>query len=250
MKPAISLCLPCYNNPAGVRRVLDSIVAQSFTNFECIITDDSTDEETKVIVEPFLADRCFAYYHNSQPLGSPENWNYCARLASGDYIKIVHHDDWFSTTDALQQIYEYAMRFPESGFIACGCCNCDTDGRPLGSAVMPDTRFLKRLAKDRTELFYANKLRTPSTTLIRRDVFQSFDPNLIWLVDLEQYMRILEKTSLTFLPVALMNVTATSPGQVTRRCEYSLDINLREYAYVAHRLWGRRIPLRAHCIYS
>lgn len=245
MKPPVSLCVPCYNNPAGVRRVLNSIVAQSFTDFECIITDDSTDDKTKEIVEPFLSDGRFAYHHNPQPLGSPENWNYCVSLASGDYIKLLHHDDWFSAGDALQQLYDCAMRFPESGFIACGCRNCDTAGRPLGAPVMPDARFLKRLARDRTGLFYANKLRTPSATLIRRDVFQPFDPSLIWLVDLEQYMRVLEKTSLAFLPVALVNVTATSPGQVSRRCERSLDINLREHVYVARKLWGARIPLRA-----
>lgn len=240
----VSICIPCYNNPSGVKKLLDSILRQSFDTFECIITDDSTDDRTEKIVKPLLVDGRFMYERNAKPLGSPENWNYCARLAKGAYIKIMHHDDWFSRSDALQQLYDCAVQSPDCGFIACGCNNCDTEGKILGAA-MPDKQLLARLAADRAELFYANALRTPSTTLIRRDVFQPFDPKLVWLVDLEQYMRILKATSLAFLPVSLVNVTVSSPGQITRRCEYSLDVNLQEYAYVANVLWGRSIPPRA-----
>lgn len=240
----VSICIPCYNNPGGVKKLLDSILSQTFGTFECIITDDSADDRTEEIVKPLLADGRFTYVRNAKALGSPENWNYCASLAKGAYIKIMHHDDWFSRPDALQQLYDCAVQSPDCGFIACGCSNCDTEGKIL-DAAMPGKQFLARLAADRTELFYANVLRTPSTTLIRRDLFKPFDTRLVWLVDLEQYMRILEATSLVFLPVSLVNVTVSSPDQITRRCEYSLDVNLQEYVYVANILWGKSVPLRA-----
>lgn len=197
----VSICIPCYNNPGGVKKLLDSILSQTFGTFECIITDDSADDRTEEIVKPLLADGRFTYVRNAKALGSPENWNYCASLAKGAYIKIMHHDDWFSRPDALQQLYDCAVQSPDCGFIACGCSNCDTEGKIL-DAAMPGKQFLARLAADRTELFYANVLRTPSTTLIRRDLFKPFDTRLVWLVDLEQYMRILEATSLVFLPVS------------------------------------------------
>ena len=109
----ISICIPCYNNPAGVKKLLDSILSQTFGTFECIITDDSADDRTKEVVKPFLADGRFTYVHNAKALGSPENWNYCASLAKGAYIKIMQHQLM------VQYTHRPAAALVRSGKSAC-----------------------------------------------------------------------------------------------------------------------------------
>ena len=93
-KPLVSICLPVYNGQMFLRQALDSVLAQSFEDFELLISDDcSTDGSWEIIENYAGADKRFTYWRNDARLGLFGNYNKCLEEASGTYIKPFAQDD-------------------------------------------------------------------------------------------------------------------------------------------------------------
>lgn len=99
--PTISIIIPVYNTEKYLRRCLDSIVAQTCENFECILVDDgSTDDSGKICDEYADKDSRFKAYHNENS-GPSKARNYGIEISRGGYLLFVDSDDWLDS-NALQ----------------------------------------------------------------------------------------------------------------------------------------------------
>lgn len=95
MKPharRVSVCIPTYRGEATVGAAIESVLAQSFVDFELIVIDDGSPDDTGAIVKRF-ADPRLVYLRNERNLGPQGNWNRCLEAASGTYFKLLPHDD-------------------------------------------------------------------------------------------------------------------------------------------------------------
>ena len=115
--PLISICIPAYKNTDFLKRLLDSITIQRFTDFEVVVTDDSPDKSVGRLCEEFALLMPLKYFRNVKQLGTPENWNEAVRRASGEWIKIMHDDDWFAGADSLAEYEKAIGSHPETAFI-------------------------------------------------------------------------------------------------------------------------------------
>ena len=106
--PLISICIPAYKNIEHLERLLNSISKQIFKNFEVVITDDTPDDSVSQFVAQSNFEFALTYFKNYKSLGTPENWNEAVRKSSGEYIKLMHNDDWFASPDALSE-FVYAL---------------------------------------------------------------------------------------------------------------------------------------------
>ena len=102
MIPLISICIPAYERPALLKRLLDSIAKQVFKDFEVIITDDSSTRDNEELLFNTPYKFSIHYQRNTRPLGTPANWLEGIKHASGQWIKIMHDDDWFTNQYALE----------------------------------------------------------------------------------------------------------------------------------------------------
>lgn len=94
--PQVSVLIPTYNRPHYFSEALQSALAQTYGNMEIIIGDDSTDDRTKEIVQPYLArDSRISYYRNRPKLGQFDNDLRLLSLAQGEYINFLMDDDRF-----------------------------------------------------------------------------------------------------------------------------------------------------------
>ena len=94
LSPLISVGLPVYNGAAYIRETIDSVLAQSFENFELIVTDNvSTDETAQIVQEYARKDSRVRYFRNETNVGAARNYNLCFRHARGQYFKWTAHDD-------------------------------------------------------------------------------------------------------------------------------------------------------------
>ena len=91
-KPRVSICIPTYRGAAYLAATLDSVLAQSYSNFELWILDDNSPDDTQTIVARYTDPR-IKYVRNTQNLGPEGNWNKCMDLAQGKYFKLLPHDD-------------------------------------------------------------------------------------------------------------------------------------------------------------
>ncbi len=90
--PLVSICTPTYNRPDFLERALRSCLAQTYKNFELIVTDNSTNDLSEKMIER-LADPRIRYFKNPKNLGPCGNTNRATSLVQGKYVKFLMDDD-------------------------------------------------------------------------------------------------------------------------------------------------------------
>lgn len=95
--PSVSIIIPTYNRAHLILETLNSIQAQSYTNFECIVVDDGSTDNTEGVLTNFcLNDERFQYHHRPDicPKGANSCRNYGFKLSQGEYVNWFDSDDY------------------------------------------------------------------------------------------------------------------------------------------------------------
>jgi len=93
-KPILSIGLPVYNRETFLRQSLDALLAQTFTDFELIISDNASTDGTGDICRDYAkCDRRIQYHRNPSNIGAPLNFNRTFELSSSKYFKWATSDD-------------------------------------------------------------------------------------------------------------------------------------------------------------
>ena len=106
--PKVSICIPAYRDREGLERLLKSIVEQTFTDHEVIVSDDVAGANAASL-EDFVSSYSKKLgnkliYKKHISTGRPgDNWNSSIEGASGEYIKMMLHDDWFADKNSLKE---------------------------------------------------------------------------------------------------------------------------------------------------
>lgn len=109
IKPAVSVIVPIYNMEHLMRRCLDSILGQSFHDFECILVDDGSKDASGAICDEYTdRDIRFAVIHQ-QNGGLSAARNAGLDRAQGEYVIFIDPDDWIDST-GLERMYDVARR--------------------------------------------------------------------------------------------------------------------------------------------
>ncbi len=92
--PRVSLGMPVRNGEKYIAEAIDSILAQTFGDYELIISDNASDDGTEAICTMYAAkDRRIRYHRNAQNIGGAGNFNRVFELASAEYFRWAAHDD-------------------------------------------------------------------------------------------------------------------------------------------------------------
>lgn len=232
----VSICIPAYNNVSLVKRLLDSIIIQTYKDYEIVITDDSnTDDVQRYVID--LGDKKLHYYKNLKRLGATDNCNKAISMASGEYIKIMHQDDFFSFDESLRLMVEMLDQNADCDLAFSGTYQVSSCEKRARSILDSDFSEIER---DYHHLFKGNYIGGPSATIFRNKNF-SFDEKLTWLVDVELYMRILAKNSkIVKLDFPLISI-GISERQLTNSCKSNWLLQIKEYfyIYIKHGLYRR-----------
>ncbi|SDA66233.1 Glycosyl transferase family 2 [Lachnospiraceae bacterium G11] len=230
----VSICIPAYNNGTGVKRLLESIKNQTYKDYEVILTDDSTTDDVKKAVDE--SGVVVNYTKNETRDGSTANWNKAIDKASGEYIKIMHHDDWFTDSDSLARMVRLLDENPEAILAFSGTMQVGTEDTYSRHIKKEDAKLIR---EDWRNLYLGNTIGAPSS-VIHRKTDKRYDTNLKWLVDSEFYLQLLEGNK----PFAYTEEPLISIGvgddQITNSCINDSEVNIREYKYVynKHNLIG------------
>jgi glycosyltransferase involved in cell wall biosynthesis len=94
MPPLVSIGMPVYNGARYIREALDSLLGQTFTDFELIISDNASTDSTEAICREYAAkDQRIRYIRQSQNLGASGNFKFVLDEALGEYFMWAAHDD-------------------------------------------------------------------------------------------------------------------------------------------------------------
>lgn len=243
----VSICIPVYKDLNGLKRLINSIKKQTFTDFEIIVTDDTpdlsiSDHISEIAVNGKICldsghEADIFYYHNETPLGAAGNWNYSIGLSGSDYIKIMHQDDFFTSEDSLERFVKLLDGAPAAilGFSGSRQVTISEEN-PEDLSVFYDRHIseenLELISKDWRNLFLGGFIGAPSA-VIYRNCDKRFDPELNWLIDSDFYMNLLKDNRNCFAydydPLVCIGV---SSSQLTNSCINNGALNIFEYKHL------------------
>ncbi|MCU0381677.1 MAG: glycosyltransferase [Chitinophagaceae bacterium] len=128
--PAVSIVMPLYNAGPFLSEAIDSILQQHFTDFEFIILNDGSTDNSESIIHRYRDER-IRYLRNDQNRGLAYTLNRGLREAAAPLIARMDADD-ISLPERLQVQYEYMEQHPEADLVAAVVELMDADGKPMG----------------------------------------------------------------------------------------------------------------------
>jgi glycosyltransferase involved in cell wall biosynthesis len=128
--PRVTIGMPVYNGERFLGEALDSILAQSFADFELVISDNGSSDGTQAMCETYAArDGRIRYYREDVNRGAAWNYNRLVELARGEYFKWAAHDDLLAPT-FLERCVEGLDRNPAAVLCFPDDQDVDIEGRP------------------------------------------------------------------------------------------------------------------------
>lgn len=129
-KPKISVLMPVYNAEKYLREAIDSILNQTFKDFEFLIINDASTDNSKKIIFSY-SDRRISYLENNKNLGLPRTLNKGLRLAKADYVARMDADD-VSLPDRLEKQLLIVERGDNVGLVASWITLIDENNNEIG----------------------------------------------------------------------------------------------------------------------
>lgn len=235
--PRISICIPAYKKPEYVVRAIQSILKQTYKEVEVVISDDSPNEDIKIAIQPYISELDIKFYHNQPALKSPMNWNNALDKATGDYVMLLHQDDWLHDSSALE-IYIASFRsHPEAGFVFCKNTAIQPDGEVINLQAIKS--LLGNMTQKPHHILRANVIGPPSNVMLKKSIPIRYDENYIWLVDVDYYVQLLEAGhSYVYLDQHLVSI-GLHEDQTTVFCRNNEDVIVKENIHFAFKLGNK-----------
>ncbi|MBS4012375.1 MAG: glycosyltransferase, partial [Bacteroidetes bacterium] len=107
--PFISICIPTYNRAEFIEEAIQSVLEQNYDNFEIVIVDDGSTDNTRQIVESIDSNKIRYYYKKHS--GAPDTRNKCIKHSHGEFLLWLGDDDLLDKY-ALSSYYDYLKQYP------------------------------------------------------------------------------------------------------------------------------------------
>jgi glycosyltransferase involved in cell wall biosynthesis len=231
--PIVSVCIPAYRGAAHIGAAIESVLTQTFGDFELVVIDDNSPDDTRAVVERY-GDPRIRLMRNARNLGPEGNWNRCLEEARGTYIKLLPQDDVLSP-DCLARQVTVLERDTEGclALVFCARKIIDAQGRALMTRGLPrgkaGTVAARALVKSCLR-HGTNVIGEPGGVLFRavaaREV-GSFDATDPYLIDLDYWFRLLLKGDANYIPERLVAFRISSES-------WSVAIGARQRADFCH----------------
>jgi glycosyltransferase involved in cell wall biosynthesis len=206
--PRVSVVVPAYNSVSFIGATMDSILAQTFTDFELIVSDHSSTDGTWEVLQSYTDDPRVQLHRLPKGGGAPANWNAVSARATAELVKLVCSDDLIYPTCLARQVAAMDAH-PGAVMVAATRDIVDAAGRPLirgrGLGKLSG-RVDGRAAIRATVRSGTNIFGEPASVLLRREPLAAagfWDGDHSYLIDEASYIRVLLQGDLVALPTSL-----------------------------------------------
>ena len=205
-KPLVSICIPAYNSADYLGDAIESVIAQSFKDFELIIVDNNSSDKTALIISKY-SDPRISYVKNDQTLSMAENWNKCISLASGKYVGLLHADDSY-LPDFIETELKIFKSDPKIGIVYSSINFIDGKGAITSVYLSDNNGFIKDGAEQFKRHILGNYIYCPSI-IVKKECYEKvgvFSKELSYLLDWDMWLKIeLAHFKVAYTPRILAN---------------------------------------------
>lgn len=216
MQPRISILLPTYEpNERFLAIAIDSVLSQTFTDWELIIHDDRSKADVRAMVEKHLGDQRIRFERATCRLGIGGNWNACMKLARAPFVQFIFQDDMWEPK-YLEKMSNILETDSSLGFVACDHAYLNDDGIAAASYdYVRKERAMLRNGKYKGRMFlydwitrglHPNLIGEPSFVMLRRSLVEKVGPfatDLQQSLDIDYWVRCLQHADFFWNPAEL-----------------------------------------------
>jgi glycosyltransferase involved in cell wall biosynthesis len=269
--PRLSFAIPYYDDRRFLTEAIQSVRAQTVSDWDLVVVDDRGPEPAEDVVDSF-GDSRIRYHRNAENLGLPANWNECVARATAPLVTVLHGDDRLRPAYA-ERVLAAAERHPGAAAYFTATAVIDASGRPTRTYVDSLKGLLARGHRSGevtgdtglAALLSGNFVYCPSLSL-RRDLVGAdpFDPAWRFVADWDFTVRqLLEGRALVGIDEPLLEYRRHA-SQTTARMTLDARRFTEELGFLARmedvagsrgfpraaRAARRRLPTRAHVALS
>jgi glycosyltransferase involved in cell wall biosynthesis len=149
MDPLVTIVIPCYKLAHLLQQCVNSILRQDYKNFEILIMDNCSPDNTPEVAQSFNDPRV-KHIRNETNIGHIRNFNKGISLARGKYVWMVLVDDMLRSPHVLGRYVDLMERNPNVGFVFCRAIEFEEEGEEQGICQWADCGDEDQIWKDRT----------------------------------------------------------------------------------------------------
>jgi O-antigen biosynthesis protein len=235
----VSVVLVTYNRSALLARTLDTLLAQTFRDFELIVRDDCSPDDTEEVVRTYQRlDNRIVYRRSERNLRMPGNMNEGIRHANGEYIANLHDGDLYDPR--LLEKWKLALdRNPGAAFVfhQYGYLTDDEEIWHVEKENLPEVFPGSRLLEGNYYKRWLFGSPVWGTVMARRRLYEEagyFNPRYSWIADVDMWLRLAEKYQVAYIDEPLIRMWGHD--QVPRQ----FDIP-REHGLLHQMFWESRM---------
>ncbi len=235
--PKVSVVLSVYNGARFITQAIESVLSQTFTDFEFIIIDDASTDATPMILSTFK-DKRICILRNEKNLKLVESLNRGLKNSCGEYIARIDADD-FSLPERFMKQVGFLDAHPDVGVLGTRVRQIDVNGKTLSTLDFPLTHNMIYW-----EMFFGLAIAHPSV-MMRRDVIMSagaYNPEFVHIEDTELWSRLITFTHFANLDEVLhvKRVHQESIGSTQYSIQQELEITIRRQLF--KQILNRDVP--------
>ena len=209
--PFVSVIVPTFQRPEFLRAALQSVLRQTFKDFEVLVVDDGSPMDPAPLVNA-LDDPRIRYFRHQSNRGEAAARNTGLRSARGDYVAFLDDDDEWLPEKLRWQLDVFARSSPEVGCVTGGFVVVRAhDGQVLREDIPTQRGDLLG------QLLVRNIVGPPSTVILRRDCLDRvgvFDESIAFGVDYDLWIRLAERYHFECVPAVVTRYTVHA-GQMS-----------------------------------
>lgn len=191
--PKVSVIIPAFNRAHLLSRAIQSVINQTFQDFEIIIVDDASTDKTEDVVKSFKDNRII-YLWNNRNQGSNASRNIGLKHASGEFIAFLDSDDEWLPEKLDKQLNVFKSHNKNIGLVSTGYSN---DEKPFEPVIPKYRGYILK------ELLIRDCIGTMSTPLIRKkcfDIVGVLDESMLASQDWDMWIKIAQFYEIDFTP--------------------------------------------------
>lgn len=238
--PKVSILIPTYNYGRFLNEAVESVLMQNFSDFEIVIIDDCSDDNTNEIMELLICrDSRIRYKRNSVNLGMVPNWNLCLQEARGEYVRFLFGDDFLVSPKALETFVGILDGNLNVSLVGSSRIIVDKESQVKEIWEFYDQDMIKEGAEVISSCLFKqrNYIGEPSAVMFRKNqATRGFDPRYRQLVDLEMWFHLLEQGAYAYVCEPYCAFRVHNQQQTSKNAAINATVNdttllFREYLH-------------------
>ncbi len=196
-EPLFSVLMANYNNGKYIKEAIESVLNQSYKNWELIIVDDASKDNSIEIIKPFLKDNRIKLFLRKKNKGCGAAKKHCAEKSNGEYFGVLDPDDILDK-DAVKTLMEFCADNPDYGLVYSTYYNCNEN-----LEIKDIAKWVKKIPENKTNLHSDCISFFVAIKKSDYDKTEGFDEKQKRAVDKDIYFKIEEVSKTRFVPKPL-----------------------------------------------